>query len=167
MCILFRDELWHLAVVVGTPYTSTADFSADTSHLSGGGGIVTSQHVAVTIRLPPWFVPSSSSSPPNVMSTSSSSPPPSMREFLGFSRHHTTSGQPVRSSEEQGARRGVASSVVRYTFTPLLRVRSVLFLFDRALLCHTHLYFPWKRSSNLAAAFVITAHHRTPVLSVF
>ena len=167
MCILFRDELWHLAVVVGTPYTSTADFSADASHLSRGGGIVTSQHVAVTIRLPPCFVPSSSSSPPNVMSMSSSSSPPSMREFLGFSRHHTTSGQPARSSEEQGARRGAASSIVLYIFTPLLRVRGVLFLFGHALLFHIHLYFPRKRSSNLAAAFVITAHRRTPVLSVF
>jgi hypothetical protein len=38
----------------------------------------------------------------------------------------TTSGQPARSSKEQGARRGAASSVVLYTFTPLLRVRSLL-----------------------------------------
>ena len=155
-----------MAVVVGTPYTSTADFSADASHLSGGGGIVTSQHFAVTIRLPLWFVPSSSSSPPNVMSTSSSSSPPSMREFLGCSRHHTTSGQPVRSSEEQGARRGATSSVVLYTFAPPLRVRGVLFQFGHALLCHTHLYFPRKRSSNLAAGFVITVHRRTPVVRI-
>ena len=90
-CILFCDELWHLAVVICTPYTSAADFSADASHLSGGGGIVTSQHVAVTIRLPSWVVPSSSSSTPNVMSTNSFSSPP-MREYFGFSRHHTTSG---------------------------------------------------------------------------
>jgi hypothetical protein len=188
----------------GTPYTSAADFSADASHLSGGGGIVTSQHGVVTIRLPSWFVykllkltaqcdvyellqltaqyarvfgiqsasynqwvvPSSSSSPPNVMSTSSSSSPPSMREFLGCSRHHTTSGQPVRSSEEQGARRGATSSVVLYTFTPPLRVRGVLFQFGHALLCHTHLYFPRKRSSNLAAGFVITVHRRTPVVRI-
>jgi hypothetical protein len=33
-----------------------------------------------------------------------------------------TSGQPARSSEEQGAWRGAASSVVRYTLTPLLRL---------------------------------------------
>ena len=84
-------ELWHLAVVICTPYTSAADFSADASHLSGGGGIVTPQHVAVTIRLPSWVVPSSSSSTPNVMSTNSFSSPPS-REYFGFSRHHTTSG---------------------------------------------------------------------------
>jgi hypothetical protein len=42
----------------------------------------------------------------------------------------------ARSSEEQGARRGAASSFVLYTFTPLLRVRGVLLLLCHALLCH-------------------------------
>jgi hypothetical protein len=79
----------------------------------------------------------------------------------------TTSAQPAWSSEEQGARREAASSVVLYTFTPLLWVRGALLLFDHALLWQTHMYLLRKRSSNLAAAFVTTAHRRTPVLSVF
>ena len=44
---------------LGTPYTSAGEFSADASHLSGGGGMVASQHVVVTIRLPSWLVPHS------------------------------------------------------------------------------------------------------------
>jgi phage terminase large subunit-like protein len=123
---------------------------------------VTSQLVVVTIRLPSWFVPHSqviiqcdayeflkltvqcdvyellqlTVQYARVFGIQSAS----YNQLRPVDNQWTTSGQPARSSEEQGARRGAASSVVvLYTFTPLLRVCGVLFLFGHALLCHTHL----------------------------